>query len=91
MVFDYVVGALVDRFGYDIMVAFLFIVCFCLIGMFRGLGITALLIVFFMSTYLFATMPINNYYLISSDWQMVIIILGGMFAGFLVYSVFWRE
>ena len=90
MVFDMILVGLGDIFGYELVVALLLMFSFIIMIISRGAGVTAVIGTFFLSVYLFANNKIGDYYLLTNDWLLTVVLLVGLFMGFLVYMLFWR-
>lgn len=88
--FDIIVSGMGSIFGFELVIGLLFIFSFILMVVSRGAGITATLGTFFFSVYLFSTQKLEGYYLLNNDWYIAILLLLGLFIGWLVYMLFWR-
>ena len=88
--FNLIVTGLGDIFGYELFIGLLLIFSFILMVVSRGAGITSIIGTFFLSIYLFSTNKLGGYYLVSNDWYITVVLLLGLFIGFLVYMIFWR-
>lgn len=88
--FDIIIAGLGEIFGFELIVALLLIFSFLLMVISRGAGITASIGTFFLTVYLFSNEKLGGYYLLSNDWFITVVILLGLFIGFLVYMLFWR-
>ena len=88
--FDIIISGLGEIFGFELVVALLLIFSFLLMVISRGAGITATIGTFFLTVYLFSNEKLGGYYLLSNDWFITVVILLGLFIGFLVYMIFWR-
>ena len=86
-----IVTGLGDILGYGIFIGLLLIFSFILMLISRGAGTTSLISVFFLSIYLFATEKIGQGYLISTEWFLTVVLLIGLFIGFMIYVIFLRE
>lgn len=88
--FDVIIAGLGNIFGFELVVALLLIFSFLLMVISRGAGITATIGTFFLSVYLFSNNKLGGYYLLSNDWFITVVLLLGLFIGFIVYMLFWR-
>lgn len=89
--FEFIITGLGSILGYELVVALCLIFSFLIMIVSRGAGITAMLGTFFLSIYLFSSYKIGDFYLLSNDWFLTVIILVGLLIGFLLYVLFWRE
>lgn len=90
-IFDYVLSGLGNIIGYELLLGVFFVFAFLMIGFSRALGFAAVAGVFILSVYLFATEKVANTFLLPNVVLYTVILLAGLFAGFIVYQIFWRE
>jgi len=88
--FEMIIAGLGEIFGFELVVGLLLIFSFILMVVSRGAGITATLGTFFLTIYLFSNNKLGGYYLISNDWFITVVLLIGLFIGFMVYMIFGR-
>jgi len=88
--FDIIISGLGNIFGFELVVGLLLIFSFLLMVISRGAGITATLATFFLAIYLFSNNKLGGNYLINMDWFITVVLLMGLFIGFLMYMLIWR-
>lgn len=86
--FEFIIDGLGKILGYEVVIVLFLIFAFILMIISRGAGITAVIGVFFLSVYLFSTNKIGDYFLLTNDWFITVVILIGLLIGFLAYMVF---
>ncbi len=91
MVWDMIITGLGDIIGYEVIIVLLFIFTFILMLVSRGAGITSMIGTIFLSAYLFGTEKISGRYLLANEWFITIVILLGLFMGFIIYQLFINE
>lgn len=89
--FEIIISGLGELFGFELVVGLLLIFSFLLMIISRGAGITSIIGTFFLTVYLFSTEKMGGYYLLTNNWLVTVVILLGLFIGFIFYMIFWRQ
>jgi len=88
MIFDFILEGLVGIFGHGVLILILLVMCFIILAISRGAGVTSLIGVFFLSIYLLKDVQISGVYFVPPSFVVTIVILIGLLSGFIFYMVF---
>ena len=89
--FDIIISGLGQLLGFEIVVFVALMFSFFVMLISRGAGITSMLATFFLSAFLFANNEVGNYFILSQEWFLAIVVLTGLLVGFMIYFIFLRE
>lgn len=89
--FEIIITGLGELLGFEIVVFIALMFSFFIMLISRGAGVTSMIATFFLSAYLFANKSVGDYFLLSQEWFLTIVVLTGLMIGFIIYFVFLKE